>query len=324
MTAVVNNTVIWRAATTAEHYNWIKRVSDLFTAVGFVKHTDTGQIDLSGTTVPLGTPATTTYVESGFEIRKLVAAGKPTMYCRVGYGFMVSGAATPVNLNNCPVIRMQWSTATDGAGNLSGQTLPPMMTNRGYVTAESPTLTQRPFYAASDGANYLTMCFDPANVGSGTPSTALIICNAAFERTIDADTGLYDADGFVYVHSNNDNVTGGVAPNFNKAIMNYSLIDLATNIVSSASLLTPSQGTTLFSNSGVAGVTPLFPITVMIPKIKAPMRAALAYFWNDITDGTSFSTTVYGGTQTMITGGRWTTGTIMPVTTSYRLALRYD
>lgn len=325
MTAVVNNTVIWRALTSAENYNWIKKLSDLFTAVGFVKHTDTGQIDLTGTTVALPGTVSATYQECGYEIRKLVASGKPTLYCRVGYGVYQGGSIGGAAANYTPVMRMRWSTSTDGAGQLDGVATPPFMTCPGYYSSsESTPSIQRPFYASSDGANYLTMVFDPSIVASTSPANALIVCVAGIERTLDADTGLYDGDGFVIVHSNNGGVTSGVAPNLDRSIQNYSVTDLNTLITTSSTTLTPSQGTILFNQSGVAGVTPLFPITVLIPKIKAPMRCALAYYFNDVTDGTSFATTVYGSAQTMIASGRWTTATITPNVTNLRLALRYD
>lgn len=330
MTLSVPN-IVWRASTAAEAYNAIKGISDAFTAVGFVKHTDTGQIDLSGSTVTLPTTPSTVLQSVGYEIRKLVASGKPTLYCRIDYGVSRQGNSTTPALNNYPTIRMQWSLATDGAGNLQGGLSYAGVSSAGfYSSSEAPSVTPRPFFIASDGGNYLSIIGDPAMIGSGSTSTVPVF-PYVIERSRDALTGAYDSDGFIILRPDVTSLpaSGSGAANVNnRHDFQYCVYDIPTqvariNLTPAAAI--PAQGVSLFSSSLVAGQTPLFPITVMLPQLKAPMGAALAYYTGEITSGSTFVTNIYGVNRTFVAGGLYATSPgIYAPGSFYRLAFLAD
>lgn len=326
MTTATNTNLVWRASTATEHLNWMKNLSDAFTAIGWAKTADTGQINLTGTTfaLPSGINTYSVYYESGFEIRKLEAAGLPTIYCRIGYGIS-RGSYENTAQSNFPMLRFQFCTATDGAGGVQGTYTPGSATNPGYaVGSRVAPPAQRPFYFSSDGKNYLTLLIDPMLVGSPDRVSGTPLC-LVFERTIGADTDAYDGDGFTIIDTM-ESAPGVPVANTDKtgfSTLQYKIVNLPLATVWGITSV-PVQAPTHLTSSGVAGVTPMFPVTVMCPQIKGPMGSILYHFRSDILGAVTFKTRIYGVDRTFMSVGQYPATNSAIQSTSMSFAARYE
>lgn len=99
----------WAFANDTEWRSWGKGLSDALTAVGFVKSSDTGQVDWATSTKPA---TGSTYPV--YEIRRLSDSLQSAcpVYAKLEYG-CDSGA-------NRPATRLSVGKGSDGAGNLTG------------------------------------------------------------------------------------------------------------------------------------------------------------------------------------------------------------
>jgi hypothetical protein len=324
MTTATDTTLIWRAATTAEMYNWIKKVSDALTAVGCVLTSDTGQISLAGTTVAIPATPDETFKQAGYQVRKLETSGKPTLYIRIDYGVRRYSSFSTAATNVAPAIRITVGTETNGAGVLSGvsnASSAKAYSDYGYYyAAEQPMTGARPLFFSSDGQNYLTMLIDPALAGGSLSYRINSIVPLVFglERSVTPETGAYDSDGFVLLNACSVIPSGETQSPY--AVANIPGGALYYGGAQSV----PAQNTGLFTSSFSAGSTNLFPVTVCLPKPKGPMKSALYYYNADVADGYTFSTTMYGETRTFIAGGSLQARTASTGTNSVSAALRYD
>lgn len=322
MTTATDTTLVWRAASTTENYNWIKKISDALTAVGCNLTSDTGQINLSGTTVTIPSSPDDTFKQAGYQIRKLERSGFPTLFIRIDYGVRRYNPFSTAANNVGPAIRISVGTETNGAGVLGGVTFNAFKaySGRGYYWFyEEPPVGQRPLFFSSDGQNYLTMCIDPALAGGSasyrTNSDVPLVF--ALERSVTPETGAYDADGFVMCNV-------GTAPS-GESICFYSVANIPGGAsYQSESYAIPAQNPGLFTSSFSAGSTNLFPVTVCLPKPKGPMKAVLYYYRLDVADGYTFSTTMYGETRTYIASGSLQPGSAAVGALYVSPALRYD
>lgn len=318
MTTATATNLIWRASTTTEHYNWVKKISDALTAIGLVKTADTGQLPLTGTTLAIPSSPDETFKMSGYEIRKLESAGKPTLYIRFEYGVRRYTPMSTAATNVVPALRITVGTETNGAGALGGVAITPMASAFGfYATSALPLAPQRPFFFSSDGANYLTMLIDPALVGSGgNQSVSWVPLALVVERSIDPATGAYDSDGYIAISQTAESYAG--ESNYMRWVANL----LAGSAAVSNNV--PVQGDPMWNTSGYAGATTVFPVTVMLPKPKGPSKSLVYLFTDDSIPGISFSTTMYGETRTFITATRRTNLNSAPAGTQYYPAFRFD
>lgn len=299
MTTYTNATLVWRSNSTTENYNWIKRISDGLTAVGLALTADTGQINLAGTTVAFGagTPDET-FRTSGYQIRKLTASGLPDIFFKFEYGVRRSASFPSSTTANTPSMRVTVGTVTDGAGNLSGVMQCPLYSNFGYSKDGyvAPT-TQRPFYISSDGQNYLTMLIDPAMVGGASSASAYCAFAMCVDRSVEPTTGAYDGDGLVAYQFNAEPFSGELLGAYKHQVYNFGAgACYYDNVI-------PTQATNLFSTSSSGTSTTLFPVSVMLPKVKGPAKSMLYCFKLDVAPGYVFSTTMYGATRSYISGG---------------------
>lgn len=324
MTTATGTTLIWRVASTAENFNWIKLISNGLDIVGVTLTADTGQIVLTGTTVPIPASADATFKMSGYQIRTLIAPGLPTLYLRFDYGVRrYVGFSTAANAV-APAIRISTGTSTDGAGNLTGVISDQIyaLSEWGFsYSQELPGNATRPFFFSSDGQNYLTMSIDP--VCSGSPATyrtsatpPLVFC---FERSIAPDTGDYDGDGYVWV-----NPVGVIPDGLRTTDYLIANIPAASIFSIDGQNHVPAQTTLYFTSSGTAGATSLFPVTVCLPQPKAPMKSALYYYKADIADGYTLSTTVNGTPHTFIAAGKQQSASAVINYGAVSVALRYE
>lgn len=319
MTTATRTDLIWRASTEAENFNWIKKISDSLDAIGVALTANTGQIVLTGSTVALPTALDNTFKPCGYQIRRLVSSGKPTIYIKVEYGVRRAFEFSDLATNNYPTLKFTFATQTDGAASVTGPTfLYSIYSAEGYYRYAQPTpVTPRPMFFSSDGANYLTMLIDPAVVGAGTTSQSSAyspLCTI-FERSIDATTGEYDGDGMLLINSNM-----GVPSGSSSAVRQLCNIPAGVNYISGG---VPAQIDPLFTSSGSADATTVFPVTVLLPRVKGPMKSLLYFYLQDAPPGLTFSANVYGEVHTYITTGPQT-NLLTLFTNSCAAALRFD
>jgi hypothetical protein len=195
--------------------------SAALTTVGFLKTTDTGQVDWASNPAH---PATTTFPY--YEIRKFSDALQATapLFMKIEYGMTA----------NTNIIRFQLGTATDGAGNLTKQ-LSAVFTLSGSAT----TTTGQCYVSYGDGRVSWTLW----------PTVASAAQTVSVARTVN-DDGSPNGDGFNVVTGSNAKQQqfvpseGGGAP--------FPITPL-TNYVCSA----PGTGT---GNAGtIVSVYPVFP-----------------------------------------------------------------
>lgn len=302
MTTATDTTLVWRVGSTTENYNWIKKISDALTAAGCALTSDTGQINLAGTTVAIPSTPDMTFKQSGYQIRKLERSGFPTLFIRIDYGVRRYSSVSTAATNVAPALRITVGTETNGAGVLGGvhTTAAKAYSEWGfYWQAELPPTGVRPLFFSSDGQNYLTMCIDPALAGASTwgRTSSSVPLVFALERSVTPETGAYDADGFVVA-----NVASNI-PN-GEAQSGYTVGNIpGAAVFQGAAQSVPAQNTDLFTSSFSAGSTNLFPVTVCLPKPKGPMKSMLYYYRADIADGYTLNTTMYGETRTFLASG---------------------
>lgn len=319
MTAVTRTNLVWRASTTTEHLNWAKLFSDALTAVGVLKTADTGQIVLTGATLafPTGT-IDDTFKSSGYEIRALTSPGKPTIYMRIEYGIRRYVPFNNTATNNAPVVAISFGTETNGAGVLGGA-MPEfrVFSNYGfYYAGFLPTVVQRPAFFSSDGANYLTINIDPSLVGGGVGvASAIVPMQLVIERTADMTTTAFDSDGYVLINASAEAPSGEPA-------MHRQHVNIVAGARFSSNNI-PAQVDPMFSTSASAGATTLFPVTVLMPKPKAPMRSLVYLYQQDATSGIEFSTTIYAEVHSYIACTYRTPLNVSSNSVCYP-ALRYD
>lgn len=325
MTTATDTTLIWRAATTTEMYSWVKKISDALTACGCVLTADTGQVNLSGTTLAIPSSPDDTFKQAGYQIRKLERSGFPTIYLRFDYGVRRYNSFSTAATNVFPSIRITVGTETNGAGVLGGVSNVAgfkFYSDWGfYYPSELPPVGVRPLFFASDGQNYLTMVIDPA-LAAGTTSyrtNSTVPLVFALERSVTPETGAYDSDGYVCVNA------CGSAPSGEIGQSSYTVANIPGAAIFQGSYqAVPAQNTGLFTSSFSAGSTNLFPVTVCLPKPKGPMKSVLYYYKADVADGYTLSTQMYGAAQTFIACGSLQPDTALVMPSKVAAALRYD
>jgi hypothetical protein len=322
MTAVTGN-VILSATTTTKHRNWARAVSDALTAVGLTLTGDTGQIDLTGSTLAYPTISSDNVLQwSGYEIREMVAAGLPTIYLKVWYGLYPNGSSHGVT-GYWPGMRIDIGSATDGAGtltkfNASGAQLWSLQSSGQMSGSSAPNSNQpgpvaQDFYVASDGANYLTIC-----LGSNAPSyeASVIICGC-IERTNTpgAAAFTYNGDGIASIcwdNFSNDTIGG----NGNRQML-YDLNNHSVYLGSTVSAQTPSY----VYEPNVTTDSSQYPITIGVGH--GPFLAAISYHGGTMIENISYNATVYGAVRTFKPFIRSAGNVADPYSTT-SLALRFD
>lgn len=323
MTTATDTTLVWRAATTTEMFNWVKKISDALTAAGVALTSDTGQINLAGPTLAIPSSADMTFKQAGYQIRKLERPGFPTLFIRIDYGVRRNTSLSTAATNVAPALRITIGTETNGAGVLGGvhTTAAKAYSEWGfYPQGEQPPNGVRPLFFASDGQNYLTMCIDPALAGASTSNRTLSSVPLVFalERSVTPETGAYDTDGYVVLNASYQLPDGETGSNYTVANIP------GAAVFHGGARSVPAQNTDLFTSSFSAGSTNLFPVTVCLPKPKGPMKSVLYYYHQDIADGYTLSTTMYGETRTFLASGSLQYATAIIGGSYVSPALRYD
>lgn len=185
-------TIVFEHTSTATFRAWGLAVSTALQAVGLVKHTDTGQIDWSTVTLPA------TGVSGGYEIYRLNDGAQSTrpVFMKIEYG-------TPVAAS--PGVWVTFSTATNGAGTMSGN----IVGSRKSHYGDNVSTTAQQCYFASDGS-YLTMILGRDNIAAATGNFGMYMF---FDRTRDG-SGTVTTDGFWYMSATSLGSTGGAGARY--------------------------------------------------------------------------------------------------------------
>lgn len=319
--------IVLAATTPAQHYAWIAAVSNALDTLGVIRTSDSGQVALGGiTTLPL--PTGTGAVSGNFwgtpvyEIRKLSAAGKPDIFLRIDYGiyYNLGNSASPTQYFY-PALNVTVGKGSNGAGLLTA--LKPNTANVNFMSASSSGFAGT-YYAgsssnnsrlpsafgqrcdfASDGQNYLTMM-----IGENAPvGENFSIFDLAVERSIDASTGEYDADGIVAFAGQ----AGGSAWYYGDFTNS-----LQWNGTSGMPAIAPP-----FNIGTSALIVDIFPFMgcTLVPK-GAP-TCALSYYSSGVNSPVAFPSTLYGTTHTFKACSR-SVCQADPYSTGTKLALRFD
>lgn len=318
MTISTGTDLVWRASTVEENYNWVKRLSDSLTAIGLAKSLDTGQVDLSGTALNIPSNPDQTLKVVGYEIRKMVKAGLPTIYLRFDYAVRRYVPFNDTALNNTPVIKITVGTSTDGNGALGGaRGRNAIYSDWGYsYSSQLAPYGTRPFFFSSDGESYLTLLIDPALTALGGQAAAAVPLGICIERSINRETADYDGAGYEIITTCILSPSGEPVPQRSQVMNIPTGLSYGSDIVS-------AQVVSHFTSSGSGGTTTLFPISVALPEVKGPMKSALFYYTADIATGYQFSANVYGALRNYIA-----VGTFAPPSCSWnpatQIALRFD
>jgi hypothetical protein len=324
--------IVLAACTPEQHYTWIAGVSNTLDALGVVRTSDTGQVDLTSTTAIFLPPEINSankgnYFDSPgftagvFEIRKLSAAGFPDLFMRFDYGIYCNNDGSGNNLNySYPTMSVKIGASTDGAGNLVSFQLgsatpsfiggpPPAnfaLTGSSSQGSGSPSQVAQVCDFASDGQNYLTIMIGE----NAPPIESYSLFGMAIERSIDPTTGNYDKDGMFAVSSHNN----GTATWFYADATNHFQWAGKTGLPA----LAPP-----FALVSQINVVDLFPFVGSTNVPKGAPIAALSYYAVSINSPIAFPATLYSGPHTYKACSRSTTSADS-YNTGTKLALRFD
>ena len=230
-------------ASNAEFRKWVQGIHDALAACGLVQTADTGQIDIA--TVAL--PGTSTY--GGYEIWRFDDALQATapVFLKIEYG---TGSST-----TRPSIRITVSSATDGAGNPSGNIYLAALVPSGSMASSS---TEYASYASGDGSSINVILYP-------TPMLAGSLGGFSISRSCDT-SGAYNGDALAIVsHGANSPVyqvvgIDGSDPSVNCSKNTYLPVLLpytVNNASQSASSTLSEDGTT----------APTFPVPCAAPGV---------------------------------------------------------
>jgi hypothetical protein len=304
--------MILSATTTTLHRNWANALSAALTAIGLTKTADTGQIVLTGTTLAYPTVAQGlgqgVAAFTGYEIRQMVSAGRPTLYLKVRYGIYYNNFGTGANFY-WPAVAIEVGTATDGAGNITSIDSNPSRwyvssngSMSGSLTASSgrPSAVAQNCYIASDGANYLTVM-----LGSNAPAfeNKMVAC-FGIERTNTpgAATFTYNGNGIVFwqamsgVVDNTQNVAGA-AYMANATQARYILQDINLGLGYSGTNVPTQTAPYVYKPNPTTDCT-IFPVTVGVGH--GPLRSVFGYDQGALIENTQFAANVYNASRNFI------------------------
>lgn len=325
--ATTSPSIILASTSTTNHRNWINAFSAALDTLGVVKTTDTGQVNLTPTTLALppstaGTANLYMATTPVYQIRKLSASGMPDIFIRFEFGIWgndnTSNAQTAYAY---PGLRITVGGGTNGAGVItrvqsdSVAFFDSHSPNESGFTGSASSGSTKPSTVAqvcdfaSDGQNYLTIM-----LGENAPNFEnYSVLGFALERTIDPNTGLYDASGWVAYNTHLATSNGGVVWHYGDFVNQREWA--GTQVIPA---ITPP-----FNIAATGSDVLTFPLigSTMVPK-GAPL-AGISYYTAALAAPVAFPMTVYSATHTFKACPRgstpadsWNTGT--------KLALRFE
>lgn len=305
--------MILSSINTTVYRNWIKAMSDALTAIGVTKTADTGQVNLTPTTLALPTAAQGLTQSNGafnfYEIRQLVSAGKPTIYLKVRYGVYYNNQGTGANYY-WPAISIEPGSATDGAGNITpfdagGSRYGLMTTNdmSGSLSSGSgrPAATTQNCYFASDGANYLNLV-----IGTNSPAFevhALAVMGIERTNTPGAATFTFNGNGLVMwtgmssLFDSTTTASGAVPAPGGLSTYTYTLQDFNTQQTVTGGTI-PAQTPPFVYRPNVSTDCSIYPVTVGVNH--GPLLGVVGYDANLLIENTQFAANVYNATRNYV------------------------
>ncbi len=256
-------------STDARFKNWGNGISSKLTTGGFwTKAADSGQVDW--TTNPAHPVAGDRVY---YEVWKSADALSTTcpIYMKIIYG----GAAT----SNNPVVKLQFSTGSDGAGTLTGNQVAAQDLAANASSFAELDVTHECDFAGGTGYFTCLLWRDAVN-GANVPQGFVV------ERALDSSGGYRDA--YFAVILLGANVTNAGAIVFKPGGGSSKTEQYATTIY-----YTPSSAA-YGSNTGV------FPIFPMVGLPDNPMTGMVCVKSADQAEGATFSLTMYGVTRTFL------------------------
>jgi hypothetical protein len=255
-------------ATVADYKAWAQALSDAFTAVGFIKTSDTGQLDISGIA---SVPSSGAY--SGYEIRKLndsLFATNPILL-KIEYG---SGTNS-----SYPGIRLTMGHTTDGAGTLTG-----IMTNSIILAATKPSTVTNQDCFISAGEGYVSGALW---TGGNYPIGFYIA------RTSNPSTGVPNGDGAHLVCDSGGN-----------GLWQQGLRGASGGKMPGTPLLSPCCAAPYVGNGVYGANIGIFPIFSYDGYPVGPDFTGCAYFVSDLqSSGGQFTFSINGVSRTFISVG---------------------
>lgn len=276
--------------TDARFRTWCQFIHDGLSAAGWVQTADTGQINLATVTVP-----TSTNQSKGYEIWGTNdGGGKQVWYLKIEYGS--GGGAT-----NIPSIWITIGTGSNGSGTLTGQTNTRTQCGGGSSTSSS-------YDCMISGGTSWIACAMFSNTSSAYYTFGFVVERTKNSSGVDTDTGMY-VIGFGYTQP-----------------YGYSqCIPKTGTIFASEGIACVNPGTNINSTriSGTqCAVYPIFPAaSILYPAC----LGAVAFYYADISTGTTLDITRYGSSHTYQVVRSGAGGTSAPGSLSYfSLAIRYE
>ena len=280
---------IYDNATDNNFKGWAQEISVQLAAFGWVKTSDTGQIDWN--TVSRPTAANNAV---GYEIWRMDDALQSTapVFLKIEYG---SGASSATQ----PGIWLQLGTATNGAGTLGGTT-----TTRAQLSSNGNSNIAQ--VMKFSGAPNRFCCALAPEFNNAASMIAFGIERLHNDAGADVDTGV---------------ALFGIANTATKfqAVMPKAGLGAAPAQENVLGAITPQ------SASSVRGTRfGLYPVFPFLGEMLNPLRNAVVYFNNEITAGLNITATHYGAAQVFYpvggASGNYSRGTGTDVTNS-RIAL---
>jgi hypothetical protein len=246
---------------------WGLELNTKLALAGLVQTADTGQIDWSTVTLQASN------TDAGYEIWTLsdALAGSAPVYFRIVYG---TGGGT-----NVPVMRIKVGTATDGAGTLSGDTL----------TLERIIMSQA--NQTSDTARQSYLCVTEGFFGLSWKTNSGGSCGGfLFCRTVDSSGAPTSLGAMV--------IWGGGSPN---QITATQALRYAATAAAYTARTSPDKHMIGFSPQAPASTQVGADIQAMLgwtitPQIQ-PLVGICGVLEEEVSDGTTFITTLIGSTS---------------------------
>jgi len=267
------------SSTLANFKQWAQAISTFFSTATWTQSTDTGQVNWSTIGAVPGSGA---YVYEIWQPND----GLTTFYVKIEYG-NVSGSA------NCPGLRLSIGSGSNGSGTLAGLVMGPQPICGTSYTPPSTTLQYECDFSGAAGRIGVMMWRNSPT----TPVQQFF----AIERSVNSSGAYTSSYVTMWVAGNG----GGLAPRFcTQASLVFGVGASPNSLNNSATttnggwlcrLQSPQTGT-----SGFNGSIPFDNCAPGIGYFDFPCTVCGAALGVDISEGVTFSVTLYGSTRTYL------------------------
>lgn len=275
----------------ANFKQWAQAISNAFSTFGWVKTSDTGQVDWTA----LATVPSNAFVYEIWQSADSLSSTLPIVV-RIEYGY----SSTSVQ------VRLSVGTASNGTGSITGNVISGAPWNANNLQSNAGSSVYPCFFSGDSGTFRMFMWQN---------SNACFV--AIIERSVDS-TGNYTADYFSVITANSNSPSSG----FQQTVTASGAANRENGVIAPA--LTNGSGTGYWNGSVAA--LPVFPV---IGKIGNPMLSVMTCVGGDAADGSIVTVQgFYGSTHTFVAANRGQLaaycGTRQYNTTNMALLMRYE